>query len=91
MIDVRLIGATSISRRNPNSLSHTTDTPENTAVNMTDVASTPGNRKVRKSTPSVPGWTTRDRPVPRTNSHRRGWTMPATIRRRSVTHRSSSR
>ncbi len=91
MIDDRRMGATSISRRKPNSRSHTTDTPENTAVNITDVASTPGNRNVRKSTSSWPTETTRDRPVPSTNSQSRGCTRPAASRRRSFTQRRSSR
>ncbi len=37
-----LTGATSISRRNPNSRSHTIEAAENMAVNRTDIASTPG-------------------------------------------------
>ena len=41
-IDARLTGATRISRRNPNSRSHTIDAAENIAVNSTDIASTPG-------------------------------------------------
>jgi hypothetical protein len=38
----RLTGATSISRRNPNSRSHTIDPAEKIAVNSTAIASTPG-------------------------------------------------
>jgi hypothetical protein len=38
----RLTGATSISRRNPNSRSQTIEAAEKMAVNMTDIASTPG-------------------------------------------------
>ena len=38
----RLTGATSISRRNPNSRSQTIEAAEKMAVNMTDMASTPG-------------------------------------------------
>ena len=52
-IDPRRTGATSISRRNPNSRSHTIDAAENIAVNSTDVASTPGNMNVCRSTPPV--------------------------------------
>ena len=37
-----LTGATSISRRNPNSRSHTMEAAEKMAVNSTDIASTPG-------------------------------------------------
>src|SRR2546430_8273205 len=44
MIAVVLTGATSISRRNPNSRSQTIEMPENAAVNPTDIASTPGNK-----------------------------------------------
>ena len=42
MIEAREIGATIISRRNPNSRSQTSEMPANAAVNSTDVASTPG-------------------------------------------------
>ena len=38
----RRTGATSISRRNPNSRSHTIEAAEKMAVNRTDMASTPG-------------------------------------------------
>ena len=38
----RLTGATSISRRKPNSRSHTMEAAEKIAVNITDMASTPG-------------------------------------------------
>ena len=41
-IEARLIGATSISRRNPNSRSQTIEAAEKIAVNSTDMASTPG-------------------------------------------------
>ena len=37
-----LTGATSISRKNPNSRSQTIDAAEKMAVNSTDIASTPG-------------------------------------------------
>ena len=47
-------GATSISRRKPNSRSHTIEMPAKAAVNSTDIDSTPGNRNVLKSTPPVP-------------------------------------
>ena len=40
--EVRLTGATSISRRNPNSRSHTIDKAENMAVITTLMATTPG-------------------------------------------------
>ena len=41
-IDARLTGATRISRRKPNSRSHTIEAAEKMAVNSTDMASTPG-------------------------------------------------
>ena len=41
-IAARLTGATSISRRNPNSRSQTIEAAEKIAVNSTDIASTPG-------------------------------------------------
>jgi hypothetical protein len=39
---VRLTGATSISRRNPNSRSHTIEIAEKRLLNSTDIAMTPG-------------------------------------------------
>ena len=47
MIAPRRAGATSISRRNPNSRSQTIETAENVAVNRTVIVSTPGNTNVR--------------------------------------------
>jgi hypothetical protein len=41
-IDERRTGATSISRRKPNSRSHTIEAAEKIAVNITAMASTPG-------------------------------------------------
>ena len=41
-IELRRTGATSISRRKPNSRSHTIDAAENIAVNMTAIARMPG-------------------------------------------------
>ena len=41
-IEARLTGATSISRRNPNSRSQTIEAAEKIAVNSTVMASTPG-------------------------------------------------
>ena len=41
-IELRRIGATSISRRNPNSRSHTIEAAENIAVNSTAMARMPG-------------------------------------------------
>ena len=41
-IEPRRTGATSISRRKPNSRSHTIEAAENIAVNITAIASTPG-------------------------------------------------
>ena len=55
-IEPRRTGATSISRRKPNSRSHTIEPAEKIAVNSTDIARTPGNMNVRKLTPpSVAG------------------------------------
>ena len=42
MIADPLTGATGISRRNPNSRSHTMEAAEKMAVNSTDIESTPG-------------------------------------------------
>jgi hypothetical protein len=41
-MDALLTGATSISRRKPNSRSHTIEPAEKIDVNSTDIASTPG-------------------------------------------------
>src|SRR5215218_11286156 len=83
-------GATSISRRKPNSRSQTIEMPENAAVNSTEVASTPGNRKVRKSTSPLEAISD-DRPVPSTNRNSTGWTSEETIRERSRPKRIISR
>ena len=50
---MRLTGATSISRRNPNSRSHTIEIAEERAVDMTVMATIPGNRNFLKSNPAV--------------------------------------
>ena len=42
MIELRRIGATIISRRKPNSRSHTIDAAENIAVNITAMQRMPG-------------------------------------------------
>src|SRR5215213_10822810 len=83
-------GATSISRRKPNSRSQTIEIPENAAVNSTEVASTPGNRKVRKSTSPLEAISD-DRPVPSTNRNSTGWTSEEMIRERSRPKRIISR
>src|SRR4029450_702696 len=87
---VVLTGATTISRRNPNSRSQTIEMPENAAVNSTEVASTPGNRKVRKSTSPLEAISD-DRPVPSTNRNRTGWASEERIRERSRPKRITSR
>ncbi len=87
---VVLTGATSISRRKPNSRSQTIEMPENAAVNSTEVASTPGNRKVRKSTSPLEAISD-DSPVPSTNRNSTGWTSEETIRERSRPKRIISR
>ena len=71
MIAPREMGATIISRRKPNSRSHTREMPANAAVNSTDVASTPGKRKVRKSV-LPPVSTMLPRPVPTTKMNSSG-------------------
>ena len=68
MIALRRTGATSISRKNPNSRSHTIDTAENIAVNSTDSASTPGNMNVRRLTSPVDPRVNDDSPVPSTKT-----------------------
>ena len=66
-------GATSISRRKPNSRSQTIEMPAKAAVNSTDIESTPGNRKVLKSTPPVPACISEPSPLPRTKRNSSGW------------------
>ena len=51
--EARLVGATSISRRKPNSRSHTIDMPEKIAVVTTLIAMMPGNMNFLKSNPAV--------------------------------------
>ncbi len=83
-IAARLTGATSISRRKPNSRSQTIDAAENTAVNRTDMASTPGKMNVLKFTPGgmLPP-ASEDRPVPSTSRNSSGWISDVTARSRS--------
>jgi hypothetical protein len=51
--EIRLTGATNISRRKPNSLSHTMESAENIAVMTTLIATTPGYTNWRKLNPPV--------------------------------------
>ena len=90
MIAHRREGATSISRRNPNSRSHTIDTAEKIAVNRIVIEITPGNMNVRKSNPEPPGIRC-DSPVPSTNRNRIGCASEVTIRGLFRRKRSSSR
>lgn len=53
-IEVRETGATSISRRKPNSRSHTIEMAEKMAVKRTAMLDTPGKMKVGKLTPATP-------------------------------------
>ncbi len=90
MIAPRRTGATSISRRNPNSRSQTIDTAEKIAVNRIVMAITPGNMNVRKSKcPEV--LTTVPRPVPSTKRNRTGWASDVRIRIRFREKRMISR
>src|SRR4029453_6785831 len=89
-MDTVLTGATSISRRKPNSRSQTMEMPENAAVNSTEGASTPGNRKVGKS-PSPGEPISAERTVASTNRNSTGWTSEETIRERSRPKRIISR
>jgi hypothetical protein len=90
MIEAREIGATIISRRNPNSRSHTSEMPAKAAVNSTEVASTPGNRNVGKLM-SPPVSTMLPSPVPITKMNSSGCSSIDSIRARSCRKRSSSR
>ena len=88
----RLTGATSISRRKPNSRSQTIEAAEKMAVNSTDMASTPGYTNVLKLMPGGSPWpASEDRPVPSTNRNSTGWTRLVTARSRSLLNRISSR
>ena len=91
-MDQRLTGATSISRRNPNSRSQTIDAAENIAVNSTAIDSAPGYMKVRRLTfcddePLV----IVESPVPSTKRNSTGWISDVTMRSRSRLKRIISR
>src|SRR4051794_15713352 len=90
MMEAREIGATIISRRKPNSRSQTSEMPANAAVKSTDVASTPGNRNVRKLVPP-PVSTMLPSPVPITKMNSSGCSSMVTMRALSCLKRSSSR
>ncbi len=91
--DDRRMGATSISRRKPNSRSHTIDTAEKMAEKRTVMATMPGKMKVRKLDPEVAGppRTIVDSPVPSTNKNSTGWAREVRIRSRLRPKRMSSR
>ena len=72
-IDVRLTGATIISRRKPSSRSHTSDAALIIAVNSTATQRTPGNMNVLRSTPLVEAAESDCRPEPSTNRKSSGW------------------
>jgi hypothetical protein len=82
-IELRRIGATIISRRKPNSRSHTIEAAENIAVKSTEMARMPGNMNVLRLTPWVEALDSCCRPEPRTNRNRNGCTRLVTMRSRS--------
>ncbi len=86
----RCTGATSISRRKPNSRSQTMEIAEKIEVKSTVMPSTPGNMKVRKSKWSALEMTV-DSPVPRMNKNSTGWASEVRIRIRLRRKRISSR
>jgi hypothetical protein len=88
---VRGIGATSISRRKPNSRSQTIEMPAKIAVNSVEVATMPGNRNVLKSTPPVAERVSPDSPLPSTNSSSSGCARPEISRPFDRTNRIISR
>ncbi len=70
-------GATSVSLRKPNSLSHMTDVPEKKEVKKTLIMATPGTTKSVKLRPlraALTAWPLRDmdQPRPKKNSHMKG-------------------
>src|SRR5580693_9309028 len=89
--ELRRTGATIISRRKPNSRSHTSDAAENMAVNITAMHSTPGYTNVRRLTPCVPAEASRESPVPSTNRNRNGCISDVRMRSRSRLKRIISR
>ena len=90
-IDDRRTGATSISRRNPNSRSITSDIALNIALNTSAMQMTPGKMKVLRSTPSVDAAASVCSPAPSTNRNSSGWISIVAIRMRSVVKRIRSR
>jgi hypothetical protein len=87
---VRVTGATSISRRKPNSRSHRMDTALNMAVVTTPMATTPGNTNCLKSTPPVSP-TSGPSPAPSTTRKSTGCTKLVAMRIRARMKRRSSR
>jgi hypothetical protein len=91
MMLLRRTGATSISRKKPNSRSHTIEIAENIAVKSVEVARMPGNMNVSRSSDPVLPWVSDDSPAPRTNRNSRGCTSAETKRVRSCSVRMRSR
>ena len=75
----RRTGATSISRRNPNSRSHTMEIALKIAVDTTLIATMPGKTNFLKSNPPVVP-TRPAIPYPRTNRNSNGWVRPVRMR-----------
>ena len=90
-IPVRPSGATSSSRRNPNSRSHTIETPANREVVSTPMAMIPGYMNWMKSTPGATEPMRLPNPAPKMTRKISGWANEPTRRDRSFTNRSSSR
>ncbi len=88
---LRRTGATSISRRKPNSRSQTIETAEKIDVNSTAMASTPGKMKVRKSILPPELGSMRASPLPSTSRNSSGWARLVTMRARLRRKRISSR
>ena len=86
-------GATSISRRKPNSRSQTIEMPAKAAVKSTEIAMTPGNRNVVNATDPAPSLlpSNEPSPVPSTNRNSSGWASDDRMRERSLTKRIISR
>ena len=77
-IELLFTGATIISFKNPNCLSHKTDIPENIDVKSMDIPTIPGTRNIEKAALPVPGKEILFRPNPKNARKKKGienWPM----------------
>ncbi len=71
-IELLFTGATIISFKNPNCLSHKTDIPENIDVKSMDIPTIPGTRNIEKAALPVPGKEILFRPNPKNARKKKG-------------------